>query len=108
LAKRPVAADSKTLVASAASKQSTLQRLAPPPTVSVVVPCYSEQETLPAFADRMTAACRAVPAFFGVGQFFCIAIVGAYLGRIYMQVKGRPLSLIDEIVTAERREPQYG
>jgi dolichol-phosphate mannosyltransferase len=37
-------------------------------------------------------------AFFGVGQLGCLAIMGAYLGRIYMQVKGRPLFLIDEVV----------
>ena len=38
--------------------------------------------------------------FFGVGQLGCMAIIGAYLGRTYMQVKGRPLCMIDEIVTA--------
>jgi dolichol-phosphate mannosyltransferase len=39
-----------------------------------------------------------IMAFFGVGQLGCLAIMGAYLGRIYMQVKGRPLFLIDEVV----------
>jgi hypothetical protein len=34
--------------------------------------------------------------------------MGAYLGRTYMQVKGRPLYLIDEIVTAESQEPHDG
>jgi glycosyltransferase involved in cell wall biosynthesis len=41
-----------------------------------------------------------ISVFFGVGQLGCLAIVGAYLGRVYMQVKGRPLFLIDEIVAA--------
>jgi len=41
-----------------------------------------------------------ITVFFGVGQFFCIAIIGAYLGRTYMQVKGRPLYLINEIVSS--------
>ena len=36
--------------------------------------------------------------FFGVAQLGCLAIIGAYLGRIYMQLKGRPLFLINEIV----------
>ncbi len=36
--------------------------------------------------------------FFGVGQLGCLAIIGAYLGRIYTQVKGRPLFMIDEVV----------
>jgi glycosyltransferase involved in cell wall biosynthesis len=36
--------------------------------------------------------------FFGVAQLGCLAIIGAYLGRIYMQLKGRPLFLINEVV----------
>ena len=36
--------------------------------------------------------------FFGIAQLGCLAIIGAYLGRIYMQLKGRPLFLINEIV----------
>src|SRR4051812_25347808 len=35
--------------------------------------------------------------FFGTGQLACLAIIGAYLGRMYTQLKGRPLFLIDEI-----------
>jgi glycosyltransferase involved in cell wall biosynthesis len=35
--------------------------------------------------------------FFGTGQFCLLAIFGAYLGRIYAQVKGRPLFVIDEL-----------
>ena len=38
--------------------------------------------------------------FFGTGQFICLGIVGAYLGRTYMEVKHRPLFLIDEIATS--------
>jgi glycosyltransferase involved in cell wall biosynthesis len=37
--------------------------------------------------------------FFGTGQLACLAIIGAYLGRMYTQLKGRPLFLIDEITT---------
>jgi polyisoprenyl-phosphate glycosyltransferase len=37
-------------------------------------------------------------SFFSVGQLFCLAIIGSYLGRVFMQVKGRPLYLVDQIV----------
>ena len=40
------------------------------PKVSVVAPCYNEEETLPAFIERMTAACRAA-----VGGAFEIILV---------------------------------
>lgn len=46
------------------------------------------------------ASLALMTAFFGIGQFFCLAIIGGYLGRVFMQVKGRPLYLIDEIVTS--------
>jgi glycosyltransferase involved in cell wall biosynthesis len=38
--------------------------------------------------------------FFATAQLSCLGVMGSYLGRTYMQVKGRPLFLIDEIVTA--------
>lgn len=37
--------------------------------------------------------------FFSVGQLFCLAIIGSYLGRVFMQVKGRPLYFVDQVVT---------
>jgi polyisoprenyl-phosphate glycosyltransferase len=46
-------------------------------------------------------------AFFGVGQLFCLAIIGAYLGRVFVQVKGRPLYFVDRIVTS-RAEADAG
>ncbi len=39
-----------------------------------------------------------IVVFFGVGQLGCTAIVGAYVGRIFMQIKGRPLYLIQRVV----------
>ena len=42
-------------------------------------------------------------SFFSIGQFFCLAIIGAYLGRVFVQVKGRPLYFVDQIVTARDR-----
>jgi dolichol-phosphate mannosyltransferase len=41
-----------------------------------------------------------IVVFFGTGQLACLAIIGAYLGRMYTQLKGRPLFLIDEITTS--------
>lgn len=42
--------------------------------------------------------------FFGTGQFVCLGIVGAYLGRTYMEVKHRPLFLIDEIAASPSKD----
>ena len=40
--------------------------------------------------------------FFSTVQFACLGIMGAYLGRIFMQVKGRPLYLVDEEIGGGR------
>lgn len=37
--------------------------------------------------------------FFSTAQLLSLAILGEYLGRVFVQVKGRPLFLIDEVVT---------
>ncbi|MDB5438222.1 MAG: glycosyltransferase, partial [Caulobacteraceae bacterium] len=42
-----------------------------------------------------------ITVFFATAQLSCLGVMGSYLGRTYMQVKGRPLFLIDEIVTAD-------
>jgi dolichol-phosphate mannosyltransferase len=42
-----------------------------------------------------------ITVFFGISQLGCLAIMGAYLGRIYMQVKGRPLYLVNEVVASD-------
>jgi dolichol-phosphate mannosyltransferase len=39
-----------------------------------------------------------INVFFGVGQLGCLAIIGAYVGRIFMQVKARPLYLVSRVV----------
>jgi|SRR5579859_96846 len=44
-----------------------------------------------------------IMVFFGISQLGCLAIIGAYVGRSYMQLKGRPLFLIDEIATKPPR-----
>jgi len=45
-----------------------------------------------------------IVVFFSTAQLICLAIFGEYLGRTYMQSKGRPLYLIDEITVAETRD----
>ena len=37
---------------------------------------------------------------FGIAQLGCLGIIGSYVGRIYMQVKGRPLFMINEVTMA--------
>lgn len=44
-----------------------------------------------------------IMTFFASAQLFCVGIVGEYVGRIYMQVKQRPLFMIDEVVERDKR-----
>ena len=49
-------------------------------------------------SEKGWASLALIQVFFGVGQLGCLAIIGAYLGRIYTQVKGRPLFMVDEVI----------
>ena len=40
-------------------------------------------------------------------QLFSLAVIGEYLGRIYMQTKQRPLFIIREIVSAPSANEQH-
>ena len=51
------------------------------------------------------ASLALIEVFFGVGQLGCLAIIGAYLGRIYAQVKGRPLFMVDDVVRGAGAPP---
>lgn len=51
-------------------------------------------------AQKGWASLALIQVFFGVGQLGCLAIMGAYIGRTYTQVKGRPLFMVDEVVRA--------
>ena len=46
--------------------------------------------------------------FFGVGQFMCLAVMGAYIGRIFLEVKARPLYFVDEVLRAPGAEAAAG
>jgi dolichol-phosphate mannosyltransferase len=45
----------------------------------------------------------AIMVFFSTAQLACLTILSVYVGRIFTQVKARPLFLIDEIVASEAR-----
>jgi polyisoprenyl-phosphate glycosyltransferase len=44
-----------------------------------------------------------IMVFFSTAQLVCLAILGSYVGRIFMQVKSRPLFLVDEIAVSKAR-----
>jgi dolichol-phosphate mannosyltransferase len=44
---------------------------------------------------------------FGSVQLFSLAVIGEYLGRVYMQTKQRPLFIIREIVSSAHAYEQY-
>jgi dolichol-phosphate mannosyltransferase len=47
-----------------------------------------------------------ITVFFGIGQFACLAVLGSYIGRIFVEVKDRPLYFVDEIVSGRKdQEP---
>lgn len=52
--------------------------------------------------ERGWTSLALINVFFGISQLGCLAIIGAYLGRTYMQVKGRPLYMIDDVISAAR------
>ena len=49
-----------------------------------------------------------IVVFFATVQLACLGILGSYVGRIFLQVKGRPLFLVDEIVGAGAALPTSG
>jgi dolichol-phosphate mannosyltransferase len=46
--------------------------------------------------------------FFGVGQFLCLAVMGSYIGRIFLEVKARPLYFVDDVVRSPGASPAAG
>jgi glycosyltransferase involved in cell wall biosynthesis len=50
--------------------------------------------------ERGWTSLAVIVVFFGVAQLGALAIIGAYVERIYMQSKGRPLYLVDEVISS--------
>ena len=66
--------------------------------LAALIMLYAFYGALMGHAQKGWASLALIQVFFGVGQLGCLAIIGAYLGRIYTQVKGRPLFMVDEVV----------
>jgi dolichol-phosphate mannosyltransferase len=57
--------------------------------------------------DRAVAGWASVMAaivLLGSSQLFMLGIMGEYLGRLYLEAKGRPLFVVSEILTATEVE----
>ena len=52
--------------------------------------------TIPGWASLMVAI-----LLVGGAQLFCLGVIGEYVGRIYSEVKKRPLYLVEELVQGD-------
>jgi dolichol-phosphate mannosyltransferase len=49
-----------------------------------------------------------VVVIIGAVQMFVLALMGEYIGRLYNEVKGRPLYIVQEVAGTDRRLPRLG
>jgi dolichol-phosphate mannosyltransferase len=68
--------------------------------IGLIVVLYTLFAFLLGQSQRGWTSLALIVIFFGVGQLGCLAIIGAYVGRIFMQIKGRPLYLIQSVIRA--------
>lgn len=54
---------------------------------------------------RGWASIVGITALFASAQLLCLGILGEYIGRMFMQAKGRPLAIVREVVVATPAEP---
>jgi polyisoprenyl-phosphate glycosyltransferase len=66
--------------------------------LAALIVVYTLYGLLVGHAQKGWASLALIQVFFGTGQLGCLGIIGAYLGRIYTQVKGRPLFMVDEVI----------
>ncbi len=66
--------------------------------MAIPIIAYALYGALMGHSEKGWASLALIQVFFGVGQLGCLAIIGAYLGRIYTQVKGRPLFMVDDVI----------
>lgn len=52
------------------------------------------------------ASIATIITFFSALQLICIGLIGEYLGRTYIQVKGRPLFIINQVYRKEQVSPK--
>ena len=57
---------------------------------------FIEGRTVPGWTSIMVAL-----LFLGAVQLLCVGLIGEYLGRVYEEVKGRPLYLVSEVAKRE-------
>ncbi len=73
--------------------------------IAALIVIYALIGVLMGHSERGWASLALIQVFFGVGQLGCLAIMGAYVGRIYTQVKGRPLFMVDEVIRGDSSPP---
>lgn len=69
---------------------------------ALVLAAYAVFSWLTMDAVRGWTSIVIVMALFASGQFLCLGIFGEYLGRMFQQMKGRPLYIISELECARR------
>lgn len=65
-------------------------------TVTILIPCYNEEESLPMLFARLTTLSENAQLVLAGIQLLALGVIGEYLGRTFIQTKNRPSYLIEE------------
>lgn len=68
--------------------------------LALVVGAYAVGSWLLHDTVRGWASIVGITALFASAQLLCLGILGEYIGRMFMQAKGRPLAIVREVVVA--------